>query len=338
MSSHATPAGLVDPAGQPYPSAETRIERIMDLESVWQKEATVEWLVEGIIPNQSVNLISAESGTGKTWLAYAIAGAVAHGVPFAGRTVRKAPVLYLDGENPLVVVKRDLADLGIPETPDLHVWAGWNKEGPPGPDDSRIKSFVEEFHPLLIWDSLVEFANCDEQSSTEIRAFMKKFRTLAHLGATIVVLHHTGKSSSSKQYRGSSDIKASVDTAYVVTGKDRSGKLHELMMTPFKSRIAPGAKVGLRFFLRKGFSEVAVVGQGAKPDAADIVRGIVIANPSRNGTFIKSLAKSQGVGRDCVDEILTNGEYSIESGRGSEKKYKYIPHEDLVPEFQEPSV
>ncbi len=224
-------ARIVDPStGQPCVAVEAQIKTISDLESVWKMDAKVEWLVDDIIPYKSVNLISAESGTGKTWLSYAIAGAVANGTPFIGCPVRQTPVLYLDGENPLVVVKRNLTDLGIAETPDLNIWAGWSPESPPGPDDPRIISFVQDHQPLLIWDSLVEFADCDEQSSTEVRGFMKKFRYLAHHGATVVVLHHTGKSTGSKLYRGSSDIKASVDMAYVVTGTTRRGKLYRLTM------------------------------------------------------------------------------------------------------------
>ena len=39
----------------------------------------------------------------------------------------------------------------------------------------------------------MHFNTGDEQSSTEMRKFMTKFRTLAHAGATVLLLHHTGK-------------------------------------------------------------------------------------------------------------------------------------------------
>ena len=242
--SAAAAARLVDPAGLPYHPPDEPTIQIADLESVWQMDVTVEWLVDGMIPRGSVNLISAESGTGKTWLAYALAGAVAHGVSFIERTVHQAPVLYLDGENPLAVVKRNLLDLGIKETPELKVWAGWTKEDPPAPDDPRIISFARESKPLLIWDSLVEFAGCDEQSAFEIRGFMRKFRHLAHDGATVIVLHHTGKSKGSKQYRGSSDIKASVDMGYVVTGSTRGGKLTGSQWTRSNPALLPDRSLG----------------------------------------------------------------------------------------------
>jgi hypothetical protein len=340
--SAASPVRIVDPStGQPCVPVEQRIEKIADLESVWKKDANVEWLVDGILPFKTVNLISAESGTGKTWLSYAIAGAVANGTPFLGQQVRQSPVLYLDGENPLVVVKRNLVDLGIAETPDLHIWAGWNVEAPAGPDDPRIISFVRESPPLLIWDSLVEFAGCDEQSANEVRAFMKKFRYLAHQGATVIVLHHTGKSKGSREYRGSSDIKASVDMAYVVTGTTRRGKLHRLTMNPFKSRVAPGQKFAMEFRERRGFVGVDVPKSTVEETPSDIVLRIVAENPRQNATRIKELAKPLGVSKGKVEEILGGGDYSWEAGKGAEKLYSVVEDKVLaepLPDFPDPGV
>jgi KaiC/GvpD/RAD55 family RecA-like ATPase len=333
----AAPAVLVTPAGQPAAPATPRLE-IAALPAVWEMNSNVEWLVDGMIPRCSVNLISAESGTGKTWLAHAIAGAVARGASFIGRTVQRAtPVLYFDGENPLLVVKRNLRDLGIAATPNLHIWGGWNAEPPPGPDDDRIIRYATEAKPLLIWDSLVEFAHCDEQSSTDMRKFMNRFRHLAHRGATVIILHHTGKSKASKQYRGSSDIKASVDTAYLVTGKERHGKLHRLTMDPFKSRIAPGQKFTMEFSEGRGFTALATPPQEPRTDPYAIVRRIVRENRLSNGTRIKQLAKTLGVSKGVVDEILKGEEYGFERGQGPEKRY-FLQEPVPVPDFPAPGV
>ncbi len=270
----AAPVRIVAPTGQPARVEKPKVAEVSALPSVWTLEDSIDWLVEDMIPRAGVNLISAESGTGKTWLAYAIAGAVAHGRHFIGRQVRQAPVVYLDGENPLYVVKRNLADLGVTQTDQLRVWGGWVDEERPRPNDARILQFAGDTKPLLIWDSLVEFARCDEQSSTEMREFMKLFRRLAHRGATVIVLHHTGKSKTSKDYRGSTDIKASVDMAYVVSGHARQGKLHRLEMNPFKSRIAPGEKFAMEFREGQGFHAIEAPKQGfnkPKVDAEEIV-------------------------------------------------------------------
>jgi AAA domain len=333
----AAPVRIINPAGQPVPAG--TIADVSALPAVWDLDAKVEWLVPDMIPRASVNLISAESGTGKTWLAYAIAGAVAHGAGFIGRAAQVAPVLYLDGENPLYVVKRNLGDLGIAATENLRIWGGWNIEPPPGPDDQRVLRFASaDPKPLLIWDSLVEFARADEQSSTEMREFMKHFRRLAHLGATVVVLHHTGKSAGSKEYRGSSDIKAAVDVAYVVTGKPLYGKLHRLDLEPFKSRIAPGQKFSMEFTEGRGFVALAAPKVELEPRAGpeQVVRQIVMEHPLSNGSQIKAMAKPLGVSKNQVDAVLGNGEYSIEAGKRAAKLYTLI--DGQVPNFPDPRV
>ena len=191
----AIPAPPANPVVEIRPP--DKITNIAQLPSIWTLEQPIEWLIDGIIPLGSITLLSGESGGGKTWLAYAIAGAVARGEGFAGRNVKQRPVLYLDGENPLCVAKARLFDLGILETNGLRVWGGWVCDPPPGPDSAIIRDFVQQQKPLLVWDSLIDFHDGDEQSASETRAFMKHFRALANLGATVLVLHHTGKTATS---------------------------------------------------------------------------------------------------------------------------------------------
>jgi RecA-family ATPase len=83
--------------GHVYGEDTPRITDLSQIPSIWNLEANLEWCVEDMIAKGSVTLICAESGTGKTWLAYYIAGCVAHGVSILGRSVRRSKVLYLDG-------------------------------------------------------------------------------------------------------------------------------------------------------------------------------------------------------------------------------------------------
>src|SRR5579862_4535748 len=150
--------------------------RLMDLDripSIWSLNVRVEWLIQGLLPLGSVTLLSAASGTGKTWVAQALAGSVANGNSFLGRPVQQRRVVYFDGENPAAVVKTRIESQAISQTSDLGIWGGWLDEPPPPPDDERVVAFARRFQPLLIWDRLVRFHDGDEQSSTETRAFMR---------------------------------------------------------------------------------------------------------------------------------------------------------------------
>ena len=79
----ATVPAKVAPEKVPNAGTTDKITNIDQLPSIWTLEQPIEWLIDGIIPLGSVNLITSESGTGKTWVAYAIAGAVARGEGFA---------------------------------------------------------------------------------------------------------------------------------------------------------------------------------------------------------------------------------------------------------------
>jgi hypothetical protein len=114
-----------------------KITDIAQLPSIWSFEQNIEWIIDGIIPLGSITLLSGESGGGKTWLAYAIAGAVARGEPFADFKVQHRPALYLDGENRLCLAKQRLFDLGIP----VHHRAGRSNSHNPGPYRKGIRNF-----------------------------------------------------------------------------------------------------------------------------------------------------------------------------------------------------
>jgi RecA-family ATPase len=142
---------------------------------VWSLDLKIEWLVKDLIPLGAMMLLSAASGTGKTRLAYSIAGAVARGVPFLGRASTQRPALYLDTENSGALVKEILVGHGVPETPALNVWGGWVRGAVPGPDAPEIVEYAERYKPLLIFDSLIAFHPGDEQSASDTREYMDRY-------------------------------------------------------------------------------------------------------------------------------------------------------------------
>jgi predicted ATP-dependent serine protease len=312
-----------------------RITAITQLPSIWTMEANVEWLIDGILPLGSVNLITSESGVGKTWLAYAIAGAVARGESFAGLKVQQRPVLYLDGENPLCVAKQRLFHLGIPQTPNFWVWGGWIDDPPPGPNSPLIREFAKHEKPLLIWDSLIDFHDGDEQSAKETRAFMKHFRSLANLGATVLILHHTGKTSTSQDYRGSSDIKAAVDMAYHLEPEFSVNEgIHLLTLRNFKGRFAPGKSFGLEFVKQEGFIACEMPDTKTVVDPMQTIIEIVRDRPGSNQSQIVKIAKALGVGKHQVEECLADGPFNLERGNG--RTLLYTVAEDRIPELPAP--
>jgi archaellum biogenesis ATPase FlaH len=202
--------------------------KVRDIPGIWGLTFKQEWVVDNLIPASAVTMLSGESGSGKSTLTLALADAVSNGQPFLGYNTKQTPVLILDRENGLPVYHERLERFQIKESTDLLVWGTWVIPAPPGPEARTLKEFVKAEHPLIIFDSFIGFHPGNEQDASETRRYMDHFRELAGLGASIILIHHTGKSLSTKVYRGSSDIKASVDVLYVLNVKRPRLQLLEL--------------------------------------------------------------------------------------------------------------
>ena len=91
---------------------------------------------------------------------------------------------------------------------------------------------------MIVIDTLVGFfEGADENDAAAMRSFRdRELRRLADHGATIILIHHDGKSETARDFRGSSDFKAAVDQAFHVSNIGPDGKLDRLTLRVFKSR------------------------------------------------------------------------------------------------------
>jgi hypothetical protein len=203
-----------------------------------------------------------------------------------------------------VVVER-FDRLGINDGPNFKVWGGWAEEEPPSPFSPIVLEWAAgcEPKPLIIVDSLVSFHGGDENDATETRAFMQGFRRLADLGATVIVLHHSGKGDSSREYRGSSDIKASIDVGYCLANLGDSSQLGTLRLKAFKARFNVLPEVILQY--RAGRFEID--GRGPVQTVAESLRDLLIANPAIQAQRFQDLARDKNLGRNQARTFLDNG-------------------------------
>ena len=304
---------------------------IENLPSVWTYEAEYEWLVPDLFAVGTVNLLTAESGDGKSTLTLWLAACIARGEPFLGRLTQQRRVLYVDRENPLAVVKDRLSRMGIPETPELLIWGTWNTPSPEGPNSPAILRFAEKYKPFIVFDNKVSFDEGDEQDAGETRRHMAHYWRLASLGATVMLLHNSGKSEGSKQYRGSSDIKAAVDAAFFVDrtdGSDSGSPLGALRMKPFKHRISPGAAIRFDY----------VNGQFVTTDAPvrshlEILEDVLRVNPYSTHRRMIELVKPHGIAKGKLAELLLKGHeagrFDFKPGRSGSQKW-FLKSPDLI--------
>jgi hypothetical protein len=271
------------------------IADIRGFTNLHDRTSTMEWLVEGLIPEASVVLLSGESGCGKSTVLLALADAVTNGNKFLNRTCKQRDVLIVDKENGISIYHERFKRLNIQKSENLFVWGLWESIEPEGPDSPAILKFMGDTKPLIIFDSLIAFHPKSEQDASETRQYMQLFRYLAGLGATVIVIHHTGKGENSKKYRGSSDIMASVDVAILLKAY---GGLHNMVLDPFKVRegLIDPVKLSL-----EGGSFVAQA-----DELEGFVKSHVTSNPGQNEVQIIAALDGKGTSY-AVRSVLHRG-------------------------------
>ena len=276
----------------------TRYRSITELPSLHEAGAgDLEWIRKPELFRAGLVGLTGDSGQGKSTVATA----------WLRDALRKngIPGLLLDKENPLAVVRDRLQRLSIEDGPDFRVWGGWLQEETPQPDAPIVLDWVRsrEPRPLIVVDSLSAFHGGDQNDAGETRRFMHRCRRLADLGASVVILHHTGKSETSKDYRGSSDFKASLDLGFHVTNFG-NGALDKLLLRPFKTRVQVEGELLYDYaggrLLR---SEPAEARQTVDEQLTVLLR----LNPRITARNFEGFAIARGIGRLKAREFLGAG-------------------------------
>jgi hypothetical protein len=204
------------------------------------------WVVDELIVASEVVWLAAPSGTGKTTLAIAIAGAVSVGRPFLGRAVSPGRVLFatreaLDDDD----VPNKLLELGYGDDVwnNLMLWRNppiARLDTPAG--GVALAAVVREWGPfeLIVLDSARAFVAGVENASETWNDFrlctMLALRALEPTPAVLVIDHMSTEESA--RPRGSTTKGDIADTAYKM--RRRRGRLHdavtvlELVNTKFR--------------------------------------------------------------------------------------------------------
>ena len=132
---------------------------------------------------------------------------------------------------------------------------------------------------------------------------MAQYRNLAAAGATLLILHHTGKSDTAQDYRGSSDIKASIDIGLKLTNLGDGTRLSLLELRAFKQRISVTAHMQIRY---ENGSFTADGREAVKTVSEQLVE-LVKANPGISTAEFEKFAVTRGVTRQRAREFLQTG-------------------------------
>src|ERR1019366_7871160 len=132
----------------------------------------VDWLVEGFLPAGSAIALSGDEGVGKTLFALALSRSLTDGFQFLGRNVRVRPVLYLGLDISKVTLQSYVRAMRWEPNGYFRFLTMWTGEGKEAPmlDDPRgvalLYELAEKYQPVIIIDTLRDFFDGDENSST----------------------------------------------------------------------------------------------------------------------------------------------------------------------------
>lgn len=181
------------------------------------------WIIKNILPRAELVVLFGESGAGKSFTAFDMAGAIARGVEWRGNRVKPGRVVYVAAEgaggcrNRLVAYAKhqgiDLADMNlfiIPAAPNLLEKA----------DALDVCRAIGRADVVFVDTFAQATAGANENSGEDIGKALSHCKGIFRAtGATVVLVHHAGKDLS-KGARGWSGLRAACDAEIEVSRQE----------------------------------------------------------------------------------------------------------------------
>ncbi|WP_456388383.1 helicase RepA family protein [Profundibacter sp.] len=182
---------------------------------------TLSHMVKGWLSRGGLSMLYGPSNAGKTFVALDIAMHIAAGQAWRGCRVDGGPVVYIAAEGGAGVLNRlaafKLASAGMAEAPFILLPIGLDLHGQI--DTQAACNAMMHISPaLVVVDTLARSMGAgDENTAKDAAMFVRNCDHIReHTGAHVLVVHHTGKDEE-RGARGSSALRAAVDTEIHVT-------------------------------------------------------------------------------------------------------------------------
>jgi hypothetical protein len=202
----------------------------MSLEQLRSKLGPINWTVENYIESNTTGSIFGDPGTFKSFLALDMSLHIACGIPWHGNTTKQGQVFYIAGEGHNGLARRVEAWLKERNQSDNHIPIRFSTGAINFIDENiseQVRKEVESLKnehgapALIVIDTVARnFGAGDENSTSDMGAFVKNVDSLRRENECVVLLiHHTGKKEKN-QGRGSSALKGAMDFEFKVEKKE----------------------------------------------------------------------------------------------------------------------
>lgn len=272
-------------------------------EFIVRRKAT--WLVKGVLPQANFGVFYGASGSGKSFLVFDLAAAVARGVEWRGHRVTQAKVCWVAAEGQEDMRKRVqgycMANSIAPTDLDIK----FISNAPNLLEVEDVKALIKQIKrhghfDLVVIDTLAQvMPGGNENSGEDMGRVMGYCKEITRqTGAMVAPVHHSGKDES-RGARGWSGLRAACDFEFEVirVGEDRVATI-----TKMKGG-ADGGEFGFRL-------ETIVVGHDE--DGDDETTCVVQFTDSSR----KSLSATAGPKGDGLKEAMGLAETLMDMGDG----------------------
>ena len=200
----------------------------MNLNELYQQPLEMDWLIEDVIPSNSIGMVFGASGSGKSHIVFSMAAMIANGVPWFDKETRKGNVLVMAGEGLRGLSSRFKAiekehELAIDQSNVFISNRGIGLDTDNGYDLVLQAIKDQGSSPdLIIIDTLSRHLERSvENSNDDMARFINRLEKIrSKHECTIIIVHHTGKGEN-QSARGASALKGNVDFSFKVTGEDK---------------------------------------------------------------------------------------------------------------------
>lgn len=245
-----------------------------------------EYIVDRLIPDASITILSGTSRSFKTYTLLEIALSVARGEPLFGQfSTLQGGVLVIDEENGERLLQKRLYQLGATADLPIHFVALQGFQLDDKHIDAALLACEARNIKLVIIDALIRIHDADENSAREMSKVFRKLRRFTEADVAVLVTQHNRKQGamnggSGNEMRGSSDILAAVDSHIGVIRKDKwylyfdqTKQRYDVELDPFEVKVSADE-------MEFRFEYLGAV--KSKIDKSEILRSAVIKLLSQN--------------------------------------------------------
>jgi len=162
--------------------------------------------VSGLFERGTVNIVSSDTGAGKTWLSLSLIAAALGETEWLGHSVEARRVLAIDEENPSAVIRARLRALGATNQ-QVEALRYSSRQGVSLGDANwnrwLLEQAVEHSTDVILVDTAMAATNIEDvNNNSEAVAIYKGLRAIAEEADLAVVLFHHHRKSQAGQPRG----------------------------------------------------------------------------------------------------------------------------------------